>query len=181
MRLVPCAKSLLYAHGQRSPEAGLDSEGLALSLSLPLLSLYHLISHSIGCERTLISTSESCPALGQRGNNATSQNSNSTGAGSVSSPTPATNSAAGSAAGVTESTISSTQLPTMSAISSDGHKLEKSEHLDAVQTADNKKVGVAFGFMVPICLVCAITLWLFYAYRNPHTRSGQLLIQVRMH
>lgn len=93
---------------------------------------------------------------------------------------PATNSAADKAAGgVTESTLSSTQSPTSAAVSSDHHNIEKSEHLDAVHTADNKNVGVAFGFMVPICLVFAVTLWLFYAYRNPHTRSGQLLIQVR--
>lgn len=93
---------------------------------------------------------------------------------------PATNNAADKAAGgVTESTLSSTQSPTSAAVSSDHHNIEKSEHLDAVHTADNKNVGVAFGFMVPICLVFAVTLWLFYAYRNPHTRSGQLLIQVR--
>lgn len=165
-------------------------------IALPL-TLSHTHSHFIfpGCERTFVSTSDRCPALGNKGNNAASQDnngasysnnnkSNADNAGGTTSPMPATNSAAGSNAGsanggVTESTLSSTQSPTSAAVSSDHRNIEKSEHLDAVHTADNKNVGVAFGFMVPICLVFAITLWLFYAYRNPHTRSGQLLIQVR--
>lgn len=158
-------------------------------------SLSHTHSHFLltGCERTFVSTSDRCPALGNKGNNAASQDnysasnnnnkSNADNAGGTTSPIPATNNAAGNQGtangGVTESTLSSTQSPTSAAVSSDNRNIEKSEHLDAVHTADNKNVGVAFGFMVPICLVFAITLWLFYAYRNPHTRSGQLLIQVR--
>ncbi|KAH8415407.1 hypothetical protein KR222_010771, partial [Zaprionus bogoriensis] len=146
-----------------------------------------------GCERTLITTSDHCPAIGQKGNNAAQDNNGGSsnrnnanagggggsGAGLVPSSTSATNSAAGSA-GVTEPTVVASKSPPLSAAaaSSDGHKVEKSEHLDAPMN-DNKNVGVAFGFMVPICLVFAVTLWLFYAYRNPHTRSGQLLIQFR--
>ncbi|XP_034485471.1 plexin domain-containing protein 1 [Drosophila innubila] len=142
-----------------------------------------------GCDRTSISKIELCPALGKKGNNAAQENSGKSGANGSStnggasmggSSTPSSAAAGGSGgAAVTEPTVSSTQSSVSGAVEgTDGHKLEKSEHLDAM-SPDNKNVGVAFGFMVPICLVFAITLWLFYAYRNPHTRSGQLLIQFR--
>ncbi|KAH8272120.1 hypothetical protein KR044_002818 [Drosophila immigrans] len=120
-----------------------------------------------GCDRTIITAIDQCPTLGKKGNNAAQENSGSKNSNSGVSPTtPA-------AAAATESPVSSTQ----SSVSSAAAK-EKSEHLDAI-SPENKNVGVAFGFMVPICLVFAVTLWLFYAYRNPHTRSGQLLIQFR--
>lgn len=35
-------------------------------------------------------------------------------------------------------------------------------------------------FFIPIALIITIVLWVFYAYRNPHTKSGQLLIQVKL-
>lgn len=43
----------------------------------------------------------------------------------------------------------------------------------------NGGVGMALGLFVPIILVMTLVLWVFYAYRNPHTKSGQLLIQYR--
>lgn len=43
---------------------------------------------------------------------------------------------------------------------------------------DGAGVGMALGLFVPIILVMCLVLWIFYAYRNPHTKSGQLLIQV---
>lgn len=38
--------------------------------------------------------------------------------------------------------------------------------------------GIALGLMIPIVLVLFLAFWIMYAYRNPHTKSGQLLIQV---
>lgn len=51
---------------------------------------------------------------------------------------------------------------------------------NAVPLANNVNggVGVVLGLFVPIILVMTLVLWVFYAYRNPHTKSGQLLIQV---
>lgn len=43
---------------------------------------------------------------------------------------------------------------------------------------DENGVGLAVGLFVPILMVMCLVLWVFYAYRNPHTKSGQLLIQV---
>ncbi|KRF93831.1 plexin domain-containing protein 2 isoform X1 [Drosophila mojavensis] len=149
-----------------------------------------------GCDRSMISSSDACPALGQKGNNAEQENNssnnsnnsssnnssnNNSNSSSIPSGSPDANGSAGSAP-ATEPTINSTQHPssgtsaTAGRAAGDGVNAEKSEHLGAV-LPENKNVGVALGFMVPICLVFAVTLWLFYAYRNPHTRSGQLLIQ----
>lgn len=38
--------------------------------------------------------------------------------------------------------------------------------------------GMFLGLFLPILLVSCLAIWIFYAYRNPHTKSGQLLIQV---
>ncbi|XP_023174706.2 plexin domain-containing protein 2 isoform X3 [Drosophila hydei] len=145
-----------------------------------------------GCDRSMISSSEACPVLGHKGNNAAQENkennssdnnsSNNSNNSSIPSGSSDSNGAAGSSA-VTEPTMSSTQHSASGTSAGakanrDGVNAEKSEHLGAV-LPENKNVGVAVGFMVPICLVFAVTLWLFYAYRNPHTRSGQLLIQFR--
>ena len=46
------------------------------------------------------------------------------------------------------------------------------------ESVEHKSMGVTLGVFVPICLVSCALLWILYAYRNPHTRSGQLLIQV---
>lgn len=40
-------------------------------------------------------------------------------------------------------------------------------------------VGTAMGVMIVFGLIVLASGWVFYAYRNPHTKSGQLLIQVR--
>lgn len=40
-------------------------------------------------------------------------------------------------------------------------------------------VGTAMGILIPFGLVILAVGWVFYAYRHPHTKSGQLLIQVR--
>jgi len=40
-------------------------------------------------------------------------------------------------------------------------------------------VNYAVGLLLPCLVVMCLVLWVFYAYRNPHTKSGQLLIQYR--
>ncbi|BFG02609.1 plexin domain-containing protein 1 [Drosophila madeirensis] len=136
-----------------------------------------------GCDTAAIHDVGTCPALGGKGNNAGQEKAGTASSSSTASP-------ASSAA--TEPTLSSTRAPRATAqtktdASSSGSssssssstaegKLMNADELSQAQ-AENKSVGMAFGFMVPICMVFAVTLWLFYAYRNPHTKSGQLLIQ----
>ncbi|EDV46172.1 plexin domain-containing protein 2 isoform X2 [Drosophila erecta] len=141
-----------------------------------------------GCETTAIHTNSSCPALGDKGNNAAAQGKNgSPNSGASNGATNPSTASTGSITPVTEPSVISTRTPHVTAYiktglesSSDVHREEKLGNAELSKAeADNKNVGVAFGFMVPICLVFAVTLWLFYAYRNPHTKSGQLLIQFR--
>ncbi|XP_015041302.2 plexin domain-containing protein 2 isoform X1 [Drosophila pseudoobscura] len=136
-----------------------------------------------GCDTAAIHDAGTCPVLGTKGNNAGQENTgaaSSSGSGNSSTASPASSAA-------TEPTLSSTRAPRATAQTktvadasssrspADG-KLLNADELSQAQ-GDNKSVGMAFGFMVPICMVFAVTLWLFYAYRNPHTKSGQLLIQ----
>ncbi|KAH8334827.1 hypothetical protein KR074_005610 [Drosophila pseudoananassae] len=139
-----------------------------------------------GCSSAAIRSIDSCPALGEKGNNAAKDKNAATGKSDSATNSGATSTAATASSAVTEPTVVSTRSPSATAQSQpasvlDGShgegKLGNAEFSQA--GADNKSVGVAFGFMVPICLVFAVTLWLFYAYRNPHTKSGQLLIQFR--
>ncbi|KAH8356567.1 hypothetical protein KR200_003727 [Drosophila serrata] len=143
-----------------------------------------------GCETAALHNATTCPALGEKGNNA-AQEKNGAAGGNTSGASNATNpsTAATGSPAATEPTVISTRAPQPSAgqskpedaaaasVHKDGKVGGNAELSQA--GADNKSVGVAFGFMVPICLVFAVTLWLFYAYRNPHTKSGQLLIQFR--
>nr|XP_041630819.1 plexin domain-containing protein 2 isoform X2 [Drosophila kikkawai] len=153
-----------------------------------------------GCETAALRNATTCPALGEKGNNAAAQEKNGAGTPGGSSTNGAGNATNPSTAATgspmaTEPTVISTRAPQANAgqsksenaaiagggIGDGGHtdgKVGGNAELSQAG-ADNKSVGVAFGFMVPICLVFAVTLWLFYAYRNPHTKSGQLLIQFR--
>lgn len=172
---VPTAKS---TNGSK----WVSSAGLPSFYGILLCDLF------AGCEATAIHTSSLCPALGDKGNNAAGQGKNGS-ANSGASANGATNtstSSSDSSTPVTEPSVMSTRAPHATAYIKPGVDHSSDIHADgkvgnaelSKAEADNKNVGVAFGFMVPICLVFAVTLWLFYAYRNPHTKSGQLLIQV---
>lgn len=52
--------------------------------------------------------------------------------------------------------------------------------LSHAEADDTKRSGAGFfiGIFLPIVLIMTLIVWVFYAYRNPHTKSGQLLIQV---
>lgn len=51
-------------------------------------------------------------------------------------------------------------------------------HTDSEQSK-HTHASFAVGILLPIIVVASLVMWVFYAYRNPHTKSGQLLIQVR--
>ncbi|KAH8295920.1 hypothetical protein KR018_000697, partial [Drosophila ironensis] len=172
-------------------QKGMPAQSLACRLNATNLSSIS------GCDTSAVRVADSCPALGTMGNNAAQMKNGSASAGSAANGSSSSSASASSSSStsstasspaVTEPTVVSTRSPHATAQSkpeagADGshpeeRKLSNAE-LSAQAEADNKSVGVAFGFMVPICLVFAVTLWLFYAYRNPHTKSGQLLIQFR--
>lgn len=43
----------------------------------------------------------------------------------------------------------------------------------------HSSLGGAVAAFISITLICAAVSWIFYAFKNPHTRSGQLLIKYR--
>ncbi|KAL3283336.1 hypothetical protein HHI36_006484 [Cryptolaemus montrouzieri] len=51
------------------------------------------------------------------------------------------------------------------------------------EVVDSKtsRMGISgvFAIMLLICMVVGMTMWVLYAYRNPHTTSGQMLIRYR--
>ncbi|KAH8421310.1 hypothetical protein KR009_001487 [Drosophila setifemur] len=155
-----------------------------------------------GCDNAAIHGVASCPALGDKGNNAAqmkngtangsgasngsaaNNTANSAGSSSSSSPSgtsPSSSTASSASPAVTEPTVVTPRSTAQSKGDEANYAHDKLGGNAELSQAgvENESVGVAFGFLVPICLVSAITLWLFYAYRNPHTRSGQLLIQFR--
>lgn len=117
-----------------------------------------------GCERTLINNSQSCPALGSKGNNYAAQEAQKTQADE----------------GRPQNTTAT--LPNKSPDASSPEVAIKKAALAHAMENDPKTSSVSFvvGLLLPIVFILSIVVWVFYAYRNPHTKSGQLLIQVRL-
>lgn len=114
-----------------------------------------------GCERSQLRESATCPAEGTKGNNYSSQQ-------QVTTPS-ANNAEPGMAnGGETSKNASKTADVKKAALS----------HNDTDQ-AKHSHASFALGILLPIIVVASLVMWVFYAYRNPHTKSGQLLIQVR--
>jgi hypothetical protein len=120
-----------------------------------------------GCDRSFILIAEQCPAIGTKGNNYDAQQI---------VPTP------------------NNQDDRWE--HSDANSKSHNDHSDSkesdvtIKTAqplsDSISPGVhdggfnfAAGLLLPCMVVLCLVLWVFYAYRNPHTKSGQLLIQYR--
>lgn len=60
------------------------------------------------------------------------------------------------------------------------HEVSKAA-LPHIAESETKSGGAGFvvGLLLPLVVVMSLVVWVFYAYRNPHTKSGQLLIQVQ--
>ncbi len=110
------------------------------------------------CDRTQISDAAMCPAIGQQGNNY----------GSVQDFKDVT--------GPGDRYLTG-DAPTTSVREQKDNDVHVSS-AEPLEDEDGSGVGMALGLFVPIIMVMCMVLWIFYAYRNPHTKSGQLLIQV---
>ncbi|XP_037027633.1 plexin domain-containing protein 2 isoform X2 [Bradysia coprophila] len=111
-----------------------------------------------GCDRTQITDAASCPALGAQGNNY----------GAVQDVKDVTGSGERYLTG-------ETPVPNVRDTKDNDVHISNAEPL----ADESAGVSMALGLFVPIILVMTLVLWVFYAYRNPHTKSGQLLIQYR--
>lgn len=139
---------------------------------------------SIGCESSSLTDYHLCPVIGQKGNNAANQtNINNTTANSKSKSTSTVNPIYNNDNSDHKLPMGSNdQTPTSSSSSAVAHQeypITK-EMRSALDTTEHqpKSMGLALGFTLPICMLLMVSLWVLYAYRNPHTKSGQLLIQV---
>lgn len=128
-----------------------------------------------GCERTQLKESKTCPALGTKGNNYSSQQTVTT--------APSSSSSSSSSANRENDQQNSSNAATVDA---NGNKTstdvkKAAPHISSSNNNEPKHSHASFalGILLPIIVVASLVMWVFYAYRNPHTKSGQLLIQVR--
>ncbi|XP_035793727.1 plexin domain-containing protein 1-like isoform X2 [Anopheles albimanus] len=105
-----------------------------------------------GCDKTVITDETQCPAIGQKGNN-------------FGEPIEV--------------------LPESSRNISTERTIEKinsvtkvhAYHSEPHHISSNSNLLVSVLILIVICFICIA--WIIYAYRNPHTKSGQLLIRYR--
>lgn len=128
-----------------------------------------------GCDASKITQAGICPKIGEKGNDYKS----STDEPETSSPP----------ASPTESPIDKSNSVTQSSrinnrkMNLDEHDNETPvapDHINAEHhDSHSKSVKATLGFLIPLGLILTAALWAFYAYRNPHSKSGQFLIQYR--
>lgn len=112
-----------------------------------------------GCEKNHLKDTKTCPALGAKGNNYAKEQ-----------PVD----------GPTNKNVSEISNPE----NCGGLENETKSPLELKKTRiDNEQpkhshASFALGILLPIAVIASLVMWVFYAYRNPHTKSGQLLIQV---
>lgn len=57
-----------------------------------------------------------------------------------------------------------------------------SKHKDVLTAPQPDRLGFSgvLAIMILLMMLVATSMWVFYAYKNPHTTSGQMLIRVRL-
>lgn len=121
-----------------------------------------------GCDKTLITDATSCPAIGEKGNNYGQP----TEPTDISNPNDRWENTDGSIkTDIKESEHVTQNSPTQSTRIG-------AEPIVGGNGSESASFGMVIGVLMPIILIMSSIVWVFYAYRNPHTKSGQLLIQV---
>uniref|UniRef100_A0A2M4ABV6 Putative extracellular protein tem7 n=1 Tax=Anopheles triannulatus TaxID=58253 RepID=A0A2M4ABV6_9DIPT len=132
-----------------------------------------------GCDKTIISDERQCPAIGQKGNNFGEPIEITTHILDVHNFTNDYHTLS------SHNTTTTTQHLTESSRNISAEKaMEKIDSVNKVHAyhsepnhASNSNLLVSMLILIVICLTCVA--WIVYAYRNPHTKSGQLLIRYR--
>ncbi|XP_073828163.1 plexin domain containing lethal (1) G0289 isoform X2 [Musca autumnalis] len=134
---------------------------------------------TLSCERFQINTASTCPAAGSNNTNTHTDGNDNTNHKDVTAhpfkpynPSGLESSTATAPvdSGNTEYQYNGTQMKPLA-----GTQMKSM----AEEAEPSQKMNVTLGVFIPICLVSCVLLWVLYAYRNPHTKSGQLLIQYR--
>lgn len=128
---------------------------------------------SVGCDNLKIEDPHQCPAIGTKGNN-------------YNASTDAELDADENKYNATDFTQDTHRIsiPAQGSARQNDRKLNLPDNDQLLQhkapvNPEDGGVSTWLGFFIPMALVLTIVCWVFYAYRNPHTKSGQLLIQVR--
>lgn len=131
-----------------------------------------------GCDRSHLSDTKTCPALGTKGNNYSSQQ-----------PIVSPSSSLPPYQNERQDVFSGAALSPRNGDDVDGNQTSSTNVSKAALARFNDNIyktnddrsshaNFALGIFLPIILIASLVMWSFYAYRNPHTKSGQLLIQV---
>ncbi|XP_055695197.1 plexin domain-containing protein 2 isoform X1 [Lutzomyia longipalpis] len=129
-----------------------------------------------GCEKVQIVDELKCPALGEKGNNANSVRDSSE---SGEKQWDASHSGASDGDGGRRGGGGADNHEDVHrGIDTVSKELITSDSIDN-GSGHSAGVGTVLGFLIPIVLILSGVLWILYAYRNPHTKSGQFLIQYR--
>jgi hypothetical protein len=138
----------------------------------------------VDCDKTQITETNSCPTLGTKGNNY-GQNTENVSESAIEYDSPKKSTSGNTTIQESDTTVNKGfNYPQQSSRVND-RKLdinnEDVHHLHhgiEPEMPDGANVGTIVGILMSIGLLSSAVLWIFYAYRNPHTKSGQLLIQV---
>lgn len=126
-----------------------------------------------GCDQTKITKTGICPKIGEKGNDFYS---------STDEPEFFVPQSPTTETPVVDKSNSATQSSRINTrkMNLDDHDANvpvgAEEHHD---DSHGKNVKATLGFLIPIGVILTAVLWAFYAYRNPHSKSGQFLIQYR--
>lgn len=123
-----------------------------------------------GCDKTLITDTTTCPAIGEKGNN-------------YGQPMEATDISNPSVRWEnTDGTIKTDSKESEHVTQNSPTQSTKvgAEPIVGGKNEESASFGMVIGVLMPIVLIMSSIVWVFYAYRNPHTKSGQLLIQVNI-
>uniref|UniRef100_A0A1I8PSQ6 PSI domain-containing protein n=1 Tax=Stomoxys calcitrans TaxID=35570 RepID=A0A1I8PSQ6_STOCA len=132
---------------------------------------------SLSCDRFQITNASTCPAIGHEGNNYSDGNTNNNHKDVTTHPFKPYN-----PSGLESSTVTTVDGGN-SEYQYNGTPMKSATGTQMKSVANEaeptQKMSLTLGIFIPICLVSCVLLWVLYAYRNPHTKSGQLLIQYR--
>lgn len=128
-----------------------------------------------GCDASKITHAGICPKLGEKGNDykgTTDEPENMPPAASTEAPIDKSSS-------VTQSSRINNRKMNLDEHDNDTPAAPDHVNAEHAESHHSKSVKTTLGFLIPIGLILSAALWAFYAYRNPHSKSGQFLIQYR--
>lgn len=121
-----------------------------------------------GCDKNQVNELATCPALGQKGNNY----------GEPTEISTESSDANGTYRHETEPQLA--KVVNNKSAASSSHSVDDSvNRVPAMQQQQSSSSSFLVSMVIIVGLLMTCGMWVLYAYRNPHTKSGQLLIRYR--